>query len=378
MHSNELTDFDIGLFIDYLSALDSTEIMYIFLPPIVGMILAIGLGLYLNKAVSDYINNHQVLQKVTLKTALIHGCKGLPLLFVVSCYVYFMVQLLTLPPAVDHLLSYLLFAILVFTVLRCISRTINAMVNTLIDHHENMPKTTLLSNIISLVVYSIGLIIILAECGISITPLVTAMGIGGMAVALGLQDGLANLFSGLFLIFSRQIHIGDYIRLSSGQEGQVADITWRYTTISNIGGNTVIIPNKQIAASILTNFSMPAEDIKIKIQCGVAYDSDLNKVEQVTLEVAQKVQEDVTREILAESGIISPDATINVPAPGFAFHTFGDSAIQFSVSLNCKDFSHQYKMKHEFIKELTKRFREENINIPYPIVSVINQSTPSE
>lgn len=375
MNSNELLDFDMHRFLNYISQQDPLELLYTIVPPIAGMILAIILGGYLNKKVSNYINNHPVLQQVNLKTALIHGCKGLPLLFIVASYVYFVVKLLSLPAPVDHLLSYLLFTILAFTILRCISRAINAMVDTAIEHHDNMQKTSLLSNIISLIVYCIGIIIILAECGVSIAPIITAMGIGGMAVALGMQDGMANLFSGFFLIFSRQLRIGDYIRLSTGQDGQVSDITWRYTTVSNIAGNTIIIPNKQIAASILTNFSMPAEDIKIKIQCGVAYDSDLDKVEEITIEVAKKVQNDVTRDILQKRGELSPEEAISTAEPVFLFHTFGDSAIQFSISLNCRDFSHQYKMKHEFIKELTKRFREEDIVIPYPIVSVINEPT---
>lgn len=372
------TEFDYNTFLNYLSSLNFNEILFLVVPPVIGLILAFALGIFLNHQVSSYINNHPSLHKTSLKTAVIHGCKGLPFLFIVAFYVYFVVQILELPTAVDNLLSYLLFTVLAFTVLRCISRTANALAGAYIDRSDNMLETTLLSNVISFCVYSVGIVIILAECGIPIAPIVTAMGIGGMAVALGMQEGMANLFSGLFLIFSRQIHIGDYIRISTGQEGQVSDITWRYTTVSNVSGNTIIVPNKTIAASILTNFSMPAEDIKIKIQCGVAYDSDLDQVEAVTMEVARDVQLAVTKDRLAQDGIVPESDTLPLPEPAINFHTFGDSAIQFSVSLNCKEFSHQYKMKHEFIKALTKRFREEGIIIPYPIVSVINESTETE
>lgn len=378
MNFDELTSFDVHYFLDYTNELDATELLFLFVPPLLGMVLAITLGIILNRKVSSYISNHPSLQQVTWKTALIHGCKGLPLLFVVSVYVYFVVKLIQLPEPVDSLLSYLLFCILSITILLCIARTISRVVNTMIAHNGDVPQTTLLENIIYVVVFSIGIGIILAECGISIAPIITAMGVGGVAVALGMQDGLANFFSGLYLIFSRQIHIGDYIRLSPEQEGQVADITWRYTTISNVAGNSVIVPNKRIADAILTNFSMPAQDIKIKIQCGVAYDSDLEQVERITLEVARKVQSSVTQEILLDQGQIDNGETISVPEPGLFFHTFGDSAIQFSVSLNCKDFSHQYKMKHVFIKELTKRYRDEGIVIPYPILSIMNEAAPQE
>ncbi|MCR5176559.1 MAG: mechanosensitive ion channel family protein [Anaerovibrio sp.] len=377
MKPNDLTAFDINSFTSYLSGLDPMEILYLFAPPIIGMIIAIILGLTLNRAVRRYIEAHPVLQQVNFKTAAIRACDGLPLLFVVSMYVYFVVQLMTLPTPIENFLSYLLFTIIAFTVLRGIARTINAVVDSIIDRNENIPKTSFLRNIINIIVYAIGIIIILAECGISIAPIITAMGIGGMAVALGMQEGLANFFSGLYLIFSRQVNIDDYIRLSTGQEGKISDITWRYTTISNIGGNTIIVPNKQIAASVLTNFSMPAQDIVIKVQCGVAYDSDLDKVERVTLEVAKRIQEEVTKKILTETGSLPDGEVPSVPDPGIYFHTFGDSAIEFSVSLNCKAFSHQYLMKHEFIKAITKRYKDEGIEIPYPVVTVVQDKTAS-
>ena len=116
MNSNELLDFDMHRFLNYISQQDPLELLYTIVPPIAGMILAIILGGYLNKKVSNYINNHPVLQQVNLKTALIHGCKGLPLLFIVASYVYFVVKLLSLPAPVDHLLSYLLFTILAFII----------------------------------------------------------------------------------------------------------------------------------------------------------------------------------------------------------------------------------------------------------------------
>ena len=119
----------------------------------------------------------------------------------------------------------------------------------------------------------------------------------------------------------------------------------------------VVVPNQKIASSNITNFSMPHRDIVIRIPIGVAYDSDLEKVERVTVEVAETILEQVDK-----------DAKIK---PAVRFHTFGDSSIDFNVIMHSSRFDHQFLLKHEFIKALTKRYREEGIEIPYPIRTVI-------
>ena len=367
----DFTDFDIHLFWDYVESLNPQEILFSFLPPVIGLVIAIFVGWCCNRYVSNQIDSHPILQKMTWKTALVRGLKGAPILIVVSLYLSFVTKMMSMPEPVEHLLTYVFFVILIITVMQVISRTATAILNNIIvARHENLSETSLLTDMVSWSIYFMGFIIILAECDISITPFITAMGVGGMAVALGMQETLASVFAGFTMIFAPQIRNNDFVRLSSGQEGRIVDIAWRYTTIENLEGNTIVVPNKQIASAVLTNYSVPAQDIKVKLQCGVAYDSDLDKVEQVVLEVAQKIQDDVTKDILVSKGKIAEDESVTTADPGIFFHTFGDSAIEFSVTLNCKDFTHQYRMKHEFIKALTKRFREEGIEIPFPIVTV--------
>lgn len=367
----DFTDFDVHLFRDYVESLNPHELFLLFLPPIIGLVLAIFVGWCCNRYVSNQIESHPTLQKLTWKTALVRGLKGAPILIVVSLYLSFVTKMMSMPEPVEHLLTYIFFIILIITVMQVIARTATAIINNIIvARNENISETSLLTDMVSWSIYLIGIIIILAECGISITPFITAMGVGGMALALGMQETLASVFAGFTMIFAPQIRNNDFVRLSNGQEGRIVDIAWRYTTIENLEGNTIVVPNKQIASAILTNYSVPAQDIKVKLQCGVAYDSDLDKVEQVVLEVAQKIQDDVTKDILASKGKIAADASVTTAKPGIFFHTFGDSAIEFSVTLNCKAFTHQYRMKHEFIKELTKRFRQEGIEIPFPIMTV--------
>ena len=222
-----------------------------------------------------------------------------------------------------------------------------------------MPRTTLLTNILNVIIYAAGILLILGSLGISIAPLLTALGVGGMAVALGLQETLANICAGLYLLMSRQLRIDDYIRLSTGEEGKVADITWRFTTIMSIAGNAIVVPNQKISSAIITNYCMPEQDMSIKIKCGVAYNSDLDKVEAVTIETAKEVMQAVDGTVIKE--------------PTLRFHTFNDSSIDFNVILHCSEFANQFTIKHEFIKAITKRYRQEGIVIPFPIRTIINK-----
>ena len=96
----------------------------------------------------------------------------------------------------------------------------------------------------------------------------------------------------------------------------------------------------------------------IKVPCGVAYDSDLDFVEKVTVEVAEQVTKAI-------------DATVT-KKPAVYFHTFNDSSIDFNVVLHCSQFADQFRLKHEFIKALTRRYRQEGIEIPFPIRTVYN------
>jgi len=216
---------------------------------------------------------------------------------------------------------------------------------------------SIIKNLTQLVVLIIAGLIILQQLGISITPILTAFGIGGLAVALALQDTLGNLFSGLHILATRKIRPGDYIKLDSGEEGYVVDITWRNTVIRQLPNNLVIIPNTKLSSAIVVNYNMPEEELAVLIQVGVSYDSDLEKVEKITIEVGKEVMKEVN------GGIPSFE-------PFIRYHTFDDFSINFTVILRAKEFVDQYLIKHEFIKRLKKRYDKEGIEIPFPIRTI--------
>ena len=114
-------------------------------------------------------------------------------------------------------------------------------------------------------VHATGILIVLSMLGISIAPLLTALGVGGLAVALALKDTLENLFAGIYLITDKAIRVGDFVRLESGQEGNIEDIGWRTIRIRTLNNNIVILPNSKLAQSIVTNFSLPDRRISVSI-----------------------------------------------------------------------------------------------------------------
>jgi len=222
---------------------------------------------------------------------------------------------------------------------------------------EVVPHTTLVGNITRLFIYLMGFLILLNTLGISITPLLTAFGVGGLAVALALQDTLSNLFSGLYIIATKEIKPGNYIKIGTGEEGYITDINWRSTMIRTLKDHMIVIPNSKLASAILSNYSRPHEDISIYVQVGVGYESDLSQVEEVTKEVARQVLQGV------KGGVKDFEPIIR-------FHTFADSSINLTVVLRVQEFSDQYGIRHEFIKRLHVRYKKEGINIPFPIRTV--------
>lgn len=217
---------------------------------------------------------------------------------------------------------------------------------------ERTPR--LLNKVISAVIYVIAILMILGYFGVEITPLVAGLGIGGLAVGLALQSILSDFFAGLHIISDQPIRTDDYIEIEGSVSGYVEDIGWRSTRIKTLFGNIVIVPNNKLANSTLINYSMPEKEMSVVFQCGVAYDSDLKKVERVTIDVAKKIQKSV-------------EGAVKDFEPFIRYHTFGDSNINFSIILRVKKFVDKYLLTHEFMKALKERYDKEGIEISWPV-----------
>jgi small-conductance mechanosensitive channel len=214
------------------------------------------------------------------------------------------------------------------------------------------PVTTLGQNLIRLVVVSIGVLLMLNAIGVSITPILTALGVGGLAVALGMQETLANLFAGFFVSIAGNVRIGDYIRVNTGEEGYVADITWRATTLRMLANNLIVIPNSKLAQAMVTNFSLPERRLSVPVPVNVSYGNDPDRVERV-------LEDEGKGAVGAVPGLLAEPAPVARFAPGF-----GDYALGFTLYVWVEDFVAQFGVQHELRKRILKRLAAEGIEIP--------------
>lgn len=314
------------------------------------------LGIVLQKVVSSFF--HRSARKKRWKGGLVFvtSFRGMIILICTIVGIYIGLLNSPLPANALHYVEKLHHVIITLILTIIAGRIVKGMFRAYTSREEGIKRSlSLFNTIVSVAVYCIGGLIILDAMGISITPIITALGVGGLAVALALQDTLSNLFSGIYITIADILKPGDYIILSSGEEGVVSDITWRSTTLLTTSKNIVVIPNSKLANTIVTNYSLPEKSLDISVPVGVGYGSDLDQVEKVTLEEAVAV--------LRELGMEKAE-------PLFRVKQFGDSSIDCSVSLTVHDFGQQSLIRHRVLKRIYKRYQQEGIDIPFPTRSV--------
>lgn len=242
--------------------------------------------------------------------------------------------------------------VLAVTVL--VSRVATGMVRLYTRGVEGVvPSTSIFLSLTRIVVLVLGTLIGLQSVGISIAPILTALGVGGLATALALQPTLSNLFSGIQILASRAIKPGDFIRLGTGEEGYVHDISWRIATIRTTANNLILVPNAKLADAVVTNFHATDAQLALVVPLTVAFASDLDMVERVTLEVARQVQQEVQGGVEDHQPLLRLNALL-------------DSAIQFNVVLRVKEWGDQGLVRHEFLSRILRAYAREGIEIPFP------------
>jgi small-conductance mechanosensitive channel len=279
--------------------------------------------------------------------------KGIPTLLGMLIGLYTVMEILTIPPRALLFLQSLFHSLVILSLTLMVAHLGSGYLKYKLGKaSENFASTSILATTIDLTVYVIGILILLESFGVSISPLITALGVGGLATALALQDTFANLFSGINILVSKQIKMGDFVKLATGEEGHVVDMNWRNTTIKTPTENMVVVPNQKIATSILINYAQPFAECSISIPIGVIYGSDLNHVEKVTAAVAKEILQET------EGGVKSFE-------PFIRYVSFAESSINFNVILRVKTVTDQSFIRHEFIKKIYDRYQQEKITISF-------------
>jgi small-conductance mechanosensitive channel len=337
---------------DFLSAIQNEARNYIF--PLVVVAVSIIIGLLVDRIILKKIKSVTLKTRWKIDEILVDSIKGITFIWFITAGVSLAIGHLPISQDLLTLFKQLLFIILVTTFTIMASRITSGFIHLYSSKIRSIfASTSIFSNITKVVIFIIGILIALQTLGISITPILTALGVGGLAVALALQDSLSNLFSGLHIIASRQVKPGDFVKINTGEHGYISDITWRNTTIRAISNNMIIIPNSKMASSVITNYSQPHEELLVKVPLGISYDNDLEKVEKTLKEIANEVMEK------------TPGAVEGFK-PFIRYENPGETQIKLTVIMKGKEYIDQFLLKHEFIKKMHQRFKAEGINITNP------------
>jgi len=215
--------------------------------------------------------------------------------------------------------------------------------------HLDLGARIAIGTIIRYVVLLVGFLIIVQTVGINLTTLNVLAGAVGIGVGFGLQNVASNFISGLIILFERPVKVGDRIQVGD-VDGKVTGIGARSTTVRTNDNITIIVPNSKFIEENVVNWSFANQSVRFRVPVGVAYDSDLNLVKKLLLEVAEE-NADVLRDPKAAVRLIE----------------FGDSAINLQLWVWTTE---KLQRKTVLISQLNfaiwEKFRAGGIEIPFP------------
>lgn len=216
------------------------------------------------------------------------------------------------------------------------------------------------SRIIALIVYVVAFLVVINHFGIEITPILTTLGIAGLAVALALQDTLANVFSGIWIQTQGSMQPGHYIRLEDQKlEGFVDEVGWRTTKVRTLPGNLIVIPNQAVAKTTITDFSSPEPKMGTSITIMTGFEADPERVVPLMLEECMAAADEVSF-ILKE------------PAPAARLNKAVENGWEYWMSIWVPHYYNQWNAQGYVLNRIRKRFLREGIRMPYPIREIYN------
>lgn len=207
----------------------------------------------------------------------------------------------------------------------------------------------LVEKIINIFIFVMGLITVLKHFGYDVLSLLTALGVGSLAIGLAAKETLTNMLSGFTLMVDRPFGIGDRIELTGGQVGDVIDIGLRSTKIMTPEQNVLVVPNAELVNTKVVNLSYPSPKLRNKLTVGIGYGSDIEKAKAIMKECA-----------------LSVPSVVKDPAPDVFFMKFGDFSLELMMVYTIERFADKVPSQDAINMLILKRFQEEGIEIPFP------------
>jgi MscS family membrane protein len=202
------------------------------------------------------------------------------------------------------------------------------------------------------VIWFIGIMLILVNLDINITPFLAMAGIVGLAFALAAQDLISNFYGGAVIMIDKPLKVGDRVKIEH-YYGDVIDIGVRSTRLKTTDNQIITIPNNKITTNYVTNYSEPDQKLRISIPVSVTSGTDPGKVKELLLDISQ-----VT--------IQKTDYLLKEPAPQVFFNEFGESGLKFILYVWAKKYNLTDEVKDAINVEIAGRFAAEGIEIPFP------------
>ena len=193
-----------------------------------------------------------------------------------------------------------------------------------------------------------GFMLALLALGLDFTKLTIMLSALGVGIGFGLQTVVNNFVSGLILLFERPVRVGDTIELG-GRWAEIKKIGLRATIVQTVDQADVIIPNADLIANQVTNWTLSNRRVRLTIPVGVAYGSDVPLVIEILMECAND------NSMVAETF-----------KPQVLFLSFGESSLDFELRVWVLDADHRLKAKSELHQAIDRRFREAKIEIAFP------------
>lgn len=250
--------------------------------------------------------------------------------------------------ATDVALQTVLFVIILL-IARTISRLVRRFVRGALQRSRRGTSKLLADVLVSLsgaVVMVIGLLVALAQAGISLAPMLAGLGVAGFIIGFAMQDTLSNFAAGAMILLYRPFDMDDYIAVA-GIEGTVKHMNLVSTTIATVDNKTLIVPNSKIWGDVIRNFTGQTTR-RIDLEFGISYGDDI--------ELAEKVLADIIAEV---------PAILADPAPVIRVHRLGESSVDFVVRpwVATADYWETHWLLQKRVKQ---RFDEVGITIPFP------------
>lgn len=217
------------------------------------------------------------------------------------------------------------------------------------------PAVRVTGRLVSVLLYSLAFLTILAEYGISITPLLTGLGLAALAIGLALQETLANFFSGIWIQTEQPLAPGHYVRLEGQNvEGFVERVGWRTTRIRVLAGSLVVIPNSKVAAATVTDFTLPDSKMSVVMNFRLPFDVDPNRAMAILVEEAKEAAK-------VTPGLLEDPAPFANATPGI-----GEYGIGYSLIIKVRGFVDQWNAQTAVTTRVWARLQKEGIRLLYP------------